>query len=64
MQPFYPTLSYNYAPPLDYGGGRCAVDYHCHIDVDFVFFFMFITQLHLLRVKCFIGSCICISILD
>ncbi len=38
MQPFYPTLSYNYAPPLEYGGGRCAVDYHCHIDVDFVFY--------------------------
>ncbi len=41
MQPFYPTLSYNYAPPLDYGGGRCAVDYHCHIDVDFVFFYVY-----------------------
>ncbi len=52
MQPFYPTLSYNYAPPLDYGGGMCAVDYHGHIDVDFVFL-MFITQLHLLRVKSF-----------
>ncbi len=32
----------------------CAVDYHGHIDVDFVFL-MFITQLHFLRVKYFIG---------